>query len=209
MARYAQGAFLLLTALATFAVARRVTNTTQCVPGRAAGLFSTDRWLLHRHAASNAHGDRARLVALLCLLRLFRTTVLGRTFVCGVSVRFAALAFPNIQVVLLIPLAWFVWRAAKAGAWRENAVLAVLLIAGVAACIGPVAVRNRVVSGEWVPISSNAGLNLYIGNNPHSDATLGIRPAQTGAPWLRFPTTKERGQTLRRTRTSSGDGRLL
>jgi len=31
--------------------------------------------------------------------------------------------------------------------------------------IGPVAVRNRVVGGEWILTTSNAGQNFYIGNN--------------------------------------------
>ena len=42
--------------------------------------------------------------------------------------------------------------------------------------MGPVTIRNYRVSGLWVPISTNGGINLYIGNNPDSDRTIAIRP---------------------------------
>src|SRR5262249_5548549 len=46
--------------------------------------------------------------------------------------------------------------------------------------------RNITHGGEFVPISSNAGINLYIGNNPKYDRTVGIRPDRV---WIEF--TKE------------------
>lgn len=45
---------------------------------------------------------------------------------------------------------------------------AVLLLLGVAMVVLPVTVRNRVVAGDWVLITSNAGLNFYIGNHASS-----------------------------------------
>ena len=30
----------------------------------------------------------------------------------------------------------------------------------------PATIRNQAVSGEWIPISANGGINLFIGNNP-------------------------------------------
>ncbi len=58
--------------------------------------------------------------------------------------------------------------AASGRAW------AVLL--GMAIAIAPVTLRNLERGGELVPISSNGGVNLYIGNNPRYDETVGIRP---------------------------------
>jgi len=66
---------------------------------------------------------------------------------------------------------------------RRNAP-AVLL--GTALAIAPVTIRNVTHGGEFVPISSNAGINLYIGNNPDYDRTVGIRPDRV---WTEF--TKE------------------
>lgn len=50
--------------------------------------------------------------------------------------------------------------------------------------IAPVTIRNYVVAHEFVPISSQGGLNFYIGNNPDADGTYhhvpGIRPTIAG-----------------------------
>jgi hypothetical protein len=40
------------------------------------------------------------------------------------------------------------------------------LVAGILLVIGPVTARNYLVSGDFVLISSNGGLNFYLGNNP-------------------------------------------
>lgn len=49
--------------------------------------------------------------------------------------------------------------------------------------VGLVAFRNYVVGKDFVPISSNAGINFYIGNNPSYDYTVGLRP---GLRWERL-----------------------
>ena len=58
--------------------------------------------------------------------------------------------------------------------------VAVLLL-GTALAIAPVTLRNYYVSGDWVLISYNAGLNFYIGNNAQYDETVAIQP---GPAWL-------------------------
>ena len=40
------------------------------------------------------------------------------------------------------------------------------LLLGAALAIAPATLRNHAVSGEWVPISTNYGINLYAGNHP-------------------------------------------
>jgi tetratricopeptide (TPR) repeat protein len=61
---------------------------------------------------------------------------------------------------------------------------AVLL--GAAIAIAPATIRNAVHGGEFVPLSSNGGINLHIGNNAHYDETVEIRPDRL---WVEF--TKE------------------
>ncbi len=65
--------------------------------------------------------------------------------------------------------------AARRRAW------AVLL--GLALAIAPVTLRNLERGREFIPISWNAGINLYIGNNPRYDETVAIRP---DLQWKRF-----------------------
>jgi tetratricopeptide (TPR) repeat protein len=89
----------------------------------------------------------------------------------------AAISTPNILLAAPPAAAWIAWRGARAAGapgvrWR--AVL--LFLAGVSLPIAAVAVRNLAVSGEPVLISSNGGINFYIGNNPDYDLTVRIRP---------------------------------
>jgi len=103
---------------------------------------------------------------------------------CGVALGLAALAVPNILVFLPVPLI-VAYRSVPARATRM--VNTALVLAGVLACILPVTVRNRIVSGTWVPISVNSGVNLYVGNNPDTSVTLAIRPNQGWNRLLRMP----------------------
>ncbi len=49
----------------------------------------------------------------------------------------------------------------KGGGFRNAA----LFLAGVLILLAPVTIRNMVVSGEFIPVTSNGGLNFYIGNS--------------------------------------------
>ena len=66
----------------------------------------------------------------------------------------------------------------------RSLVQATVLGVGLLAALAPFAVRNRVVAGEWILVSSHGGLNFYIGNNPEADGTYhdvpGITPAIEG-----------------------------
>jgi 4-amino-4-deoxy-L-arabinose transferase-like glycosyltransferase len=84
--------------------------------------------------------------------------------VAGVVLGLACLTRGNLLFFLPVALLWVVLRR-----WQWRAAL--LLLAGAAVVLAPVAVRNRMVGGEWVLTTSNAGQNFYIGNNPHN--TLG------------------------------------
>jgi tetratricopeptide (TPR) repeat protein len=82
----------------------------------------------------------------------------------------AVIATPNI--LLAAPVA-ALWARRKAAASRAAVVL---FLAGVAAPVALVAARNAAVAGEAVLISSNGGINFYIGNNADYERTIRIRP---------------------------------
>lgn len=74
-----------------------------------------------------------------------------------------ALVFP----VVLVP-----WLALALDAdRRRRAAFAALFVVGMALVLGPVAVRNWVVGGEFHLTTSQFGHNFYIGNNPAADGT--------------------------------------
>lgn len=93
----------------------------------------------------------------------------------GLVLGLGTLAVPN--VLLFAPVAaWWVYRMAA----DRRALHLAVFAAGLLLLVGPVTLRNRIVGGEWVLISFNAGVNFYLGNNPDYDRTVAARP---GAGW--------------------------
>ncbi|HET9399735.1 MAG TPA: glycosyltransferase family 39 protein [Candidatus Acidoferrales bacterium] len=76
----------------------------------------------------------------------------------------AAMVNPSILAVLPFLLGWFAWEKHKASAvWvRQVATIAILVFA---ACV-PWTIRNYRVFHQFVPLRSNFGLELWLGNNP-------------------------------------------
>ena len=68
-----------------------------------------------------------------------------------------------------------------AGRTRRSLLHAVALGAGLLIVLAPFALRNRLVAGEWILVSSHGGLNFYIGNNPEADGTYHSVPDITPA----------------------------
>jgi tetratricopeptide (TPR) repeat protein len=76
----------------------------------------------------------------------------------------AALSRPNCLLFLPMMFLWVCWIAHKSLAWRGVLITALILVLGIAVAIAPVTIRNYIVADDFVLISSNAGINLLIGN---------------------------------------------
>ena len=87
----------------------------------------------------------------------------------------AALCVANVLAFVPVAALWLVWVR------RSRLVGVAALLLGTALAVAPVTLRNYYVSGDWVLISYNAGLNFYIGNNACYDETVAIQP---GPAWL-------------------------
>ena len=99
---------------------------------------------------------------LLALGALARPT--GLAFWCTGSV-LGLLALSRINALALVPLLLIaVWLHLDNKAAVARAAGALLL--GVVMIIAPVTLRNRLVSGEWIPITVSGGQVLYTANNP-------------------------------------------
>jgi hypothetical protein len=61
------------------------------------------------------------------------------------------------------------------------------LLLGTAVALAPVTLRNWLHGGEFVLVSSNGGINLYLGNNPRYEATVGMRPGRDWQALVRAP----------------------
>ena len=87
----------------------------------------------------------------------------------------AALCVANVLAFVPVAALWLVWVR------RGRLVGVAALLLGTALAVAPVTLRNYYVSGDWVLISYNAGLNFYIGNNAQYGETVAIQP---GPAWL-------------------------
>ncbi|MFT4977000.1 MAG: 4-amino-4-deoxy-L-arabinose transferase-like glycosyltransferase [Myxococcota bacterium] len=122
---------------------------------------------------------------------LSRPLTLPRLVGLGAIIGFGALARPN-YLVLLGPLAILVHTTP----WKSWAARTAALSLGAALMVAPVTLRNATVGGDVVMISSNGGVNLYIGNGPGSTGAFSA-PAYWGSG-LEAYSTREAEATLGR-----------
>ena len=100
----------------------------------------------------------------------------GRDWVlAGFIAGLAALTRPNILLFIAAFCAWALWHR------RTSACRSLLLfIIPIALVILPITYRNWTIEPDLVFISSNAGVNFYIGNNADYERTVSLRP---GMQW--------------------------
>ncbi len=96
----------------------------------------------------------------------------------GLAFGLAVIARPNVLVFVAVLPVWFFFEYRRK-AWKPLA----QLLAAVAVVIAPVAIRNLVVGGEFVPIAWQGGTNFYIGNNAESDGVTAIVPGTRASWW--------------------------
>lgn len=102
-----------------------------------------------------------------------------RWLAAGVLLGVLALLRENALLLLpfLLPLAW--QRSSSIGAdGRGFAQRGGLLVLGLLLPLAPVALRNGLVGGDYLPTTSQGGVNFWIGNNPQADGTY--RPIVPG-----------------------------
>jgi tetratricopeptide (TPR) repeat protein len=97
----------------------------------------------------------------------------GRWFWLGVALGTLALTREN-ALLLIVPI--LAWRLLQPGVSRSSRAVRSTIVAfalGLLVVLMPVAVRNRVVGGEWHITTSQFGPNFYLGNNADADGTAG------------------------------------
>ncbi len=131
------------------------------------------------------------VAGLVALDRARASTRLGPRVLAGVLFGLAALARPDaflVALVLGVGLGVMERRQApspagrRAAGRRAVAFLAAALLVTLAATA-----RNWIVARDLVWVSSNGGINFYLGNNAESDQTIEIRPGLEWAALVERP----------------------
>jgi len=109
------------------------------------------------------------LAALFLLVEATRRRHALLMLASGVAFGLAAIGRASALVFVPVAALWLLLdrRGAPGETGRSAGArrLALLLVAGTLIVVAPVTVRNFVASGDFVPITSNGGLNFYIGNS--------------------------------------------
>jgi tetratricopeptide (TPR) repeat protein len=123
----------------------------------------------------------------LFLLALFAAAArkaLWRWAVPGLLFGLRALATTNNLATVPVFWIWILISGRSGGppGMRRLAAVAVFTL-GITAAIAPVTIRNYVLQREFVLVSSNAGINFYLGNTGDYEAKVSMRP---GLDWDDF-----------------------
>lgn len=177
--RIVQAALGAASAALVCEAARRVTEKRWA--GIAAGLLVALHGTLVFYDGELLPTSLAVFVAALVLWGITCAPATWKTSLAlGAAIGLGALAVAPL-LLLLLPAAW----AMASGRSRRPLVV----VAAALAIIAPVTLMNRARSGEWILISANGGVNLWIGNNPDVDRSMAIRP---GAGWEALVAEPER-----------------
>jgi 4-amino-4-deoxy-L-arabinose transferase-like glycosyltransferase len=96
-----------------------------------------------------------------------------RAAAAGVVLGLFALVRTNVLLFAVASVAWSWWISKRQGLRPTRWAALMAIYAGSAAlAILPVAARNMSVAGEFVPITSNAGINLFMGNNEKANGMV-------------------------------------
>ncbi len=110
------------------------------------------------------------------LARWLTRTTYANTIAAGLLLGVLALVMPNALVLAPVALVWIWWVARRRGDPRRFRVALLGFPIGVVLAIAPATIRNYAVADDLVLITSNAGINLYIGNNEHTDCVTANAP---------------------------------
>jgi 4-amino-4-deoxy-L-arabinose transferase-like glycosyltransferase len=123
------------------------------------------------------------LTSYILVLQKPDSTRLSALAAAGVCLGLACIVRP---VALLLPGALFLYYlATRIGFWKSlrNALVVVLAMA---ITISPITIRNALAFHHFIPVSTNGGVNLWQGNNPHANGTYFWPETEQENPFLHY-----------------------
>jgi 4-amino-4-deoxy-L-arabinose transferase-like glycosyltransferase len=176
--RTIQSLFSVITILLTFAIARRFCSQRISIAISLATAIYGPLLFFSSQLLPTSIAVTGNMAVLLCVIKLSENPSWKLSLLTGILLGLTALLVSNILIFIPILIAWLIWNILSSTP-RKNWTLTLLaLLAGLAITILPVSIRNYTVSKQFVLISANAGINLYIGNNENTAETINIRPGQ-------------------------------
>jgi len=154
------------------------------VVGTAAGLVAATYWYFLYFEGELLIVSLIILLDLIFLwlfVRAYESKSLPGYMASGFVLGISALARPNILLFGIVACVWVLGTEIRQ--WRGALLRTSLFGALCLVPILPITVRNAVEGDDFVLISSQGGVNFYIGNNPESDGTTAIVPGTRPGWW--------------------------
>ena len=146
------------------------------VVGVLAGLAAASYWILVYFTGELLIPTLVTFLDVLLVLTLLgahQRRCLGLWGLSGLILGLSGIARPNVLLFAPVVLIWIV----MIGDHRRGRILSgAVFTAGCLIPVLPVTIRNYVVGDDLVLISSQGGVNLYIGNNPQADGFNVVLP---------------------------------
>lgn len=182
----AQGFLGALSCLCTYGLGAKIVGEG---PGRLAGLAlaAYPNHIYHTSVVMSETLFVALMLSGLYVLAQRPQVGMRAALIAGVLGGLSALVKPEVLLLWLLVTGWMLLRERGA----RGAVVAVIFAASVGAVIAPWIVRNARVMNAPMLISSNAGVNFYIGN--HRGATGGYHYPD-GNPLLAYESETTRSR---------------
>ncbi len=156
--------------------------------GKAAALIFVTYWAFIYYEATFLEPTLTVFLNILCIFLVYRwigSRGLWKFLFSAIIAGLCVITRPNVLICIpIIGLLFVYWE------WKRKQNLFYGLAIGfiwcliVCATILPITVRNYIVSGEFVPINSQAGITLYTGNNSHANGFIATTPEIGG--WTCF-----------------------
>lgn len=89
----------------------------------------------------------------------------------GLLASLLVLAVPTCAAPAVLMVAWALWRHVPRPAWLPRAAL---IVVGATLVAAPWTLRNYRVFGTFIPVSTNGGINLLLGNSPNTTPNAGV-----------------------------------
>jgi 4-amino-4-deoxy-L-arabinose transferase-like glycosyltransferase len=153
--------------------------------GVVAGLLCSVYWVLAYFDAELLLPVLLVFLALLGFLLAFAAVERRSLFrIAGSGLAFGLFAITRPNILAFFPFAvLWVSRMARGAAGRRAALFALLFTVLFALPPAAVTVRNRLVGDDWVLVSSQGGVNFYIGNNARSNGMEAVVPGTRQTWW--------------------------
>lgn len=110
-------------------------------------------------------------------------------FLAGIIVGLSAIARPNILLLAPFFMLWIFAGFSQLKEIRKRFFVILIYLVGILIPVFSVTLRNYLVTSEAILISSQGGVNFYIGNNPETEGLTMLMPEvqlNESLPWSKF-----------------------